>query len=155
MRTYGTCDSSYNWAIRANLLQGSSPFLTTLRNSRSPGDGRRKGRRHIDIMTVLSRSRTNCRKSRMMSTGRASWQRQERQEKAANGHGAWWNTQMTKALLQKELHLLIPFQPANLSSWSQIRHHTTSHCATSVCCFPRSNLFANFYFCQSNLFPEA
>lgn len=142
-----------------NLLQCSHPPWPhsggKLRRSRGLGDRGRRGRKDTDTVMMSSESRTSCRKSGLMCTGRASRLRQELREKATSLHGALWNKQMTKSVFQKGLDLPVSTKPANLNSWSQFRHHPSSHCTTSVCRFPRGNLFANFYFCQINLFPEA
>lgn len=133
-----------------NLLQGSS--LGMFRREAEAQETEKSG---AGTMMVSSRSRTSRRKPGLMCTGRSSWLWQEPLQKAVSLHRALWHSQMTKPLFHRGLDLPVSIKPANPTSWSQIRHHPSSQCTTSVCRFPKANLFASFYFCQINLFPEA
>lgn len=133
-----------------NLLQGSSPSLTTLRKE---AEEEQKPRRWLEERSEAHRH-CGCVKQKQNKLQQVKddehWQSLLTvtgvQEKAASGHGALWHTQMTKTLLQKELHLLIPFWPANPSSWRQT--DTTPHLTAP----PRCAVFQEVIYLPTSIF---
>ena len=145
--------------FRQNLLQGSSPSVATFRREakaeQRPGrwgeerseEGRHRAGVEREQQELQSVRADGCWQSLLTAAGAAG----------ASLHGGLRNTQMTKISVPKRASspCLHEAEPANPTSWSRMRHRPSSHCTTSLCRFPRATLFANFCFCQINLFPEA